>query len=142
MICVIFMIYFMSFYYFFMIFLWIGSGKQRPRLQTWGSSEALGSRLEALESRTWGLRLQAWGSRISDLAAKKWKPRKETSLRIGHTFWTDDAPCPAQSWTPEQNSELFFFRNMMAFGFYRFYIKQNFLPQAFGPRTITGQILA
>jgi hypothetical protein len=34
-----------------------------------------------------------------------------------------------------------FFWNMMAFGFYGFYIKQNFLPQAFGPRTITGQIL-
>ena len=29
--------------------------------------EALGSRLEALESPTWGLRLQARGSRISDL---------------------------------------------------------------------------
>ena len=31
---------------------------------------------------------------------------------------------------------------MMAFGFYGFDIKQNFLPQAFGPRTIIGQILA
>ena len=30
----------------------------------------------------------------------------------------------------------------MAFGFYGFDIKQNFLPQAFGPRTIIGQILA